>query len=76
MFAQKCNYHKLGIAFCTGLEYEAKLLTRILESHGFEVVSVRCKVGAVPKEKIGVLPKKRLAARKNGSRCATPFHRP
>jgi uncharacterized metal-binding protein len=73
MFAQKCNYHKLGIAFCTGLEYEAKLLTRILESHGFEVVSVRCKVGAVPKEKIGVLPEEKIGGPEKWESMCNPI---
>jgi uncharacterized metal-binding protein len=27
----KCGYHKLGIAFCSGLGHEARLLTHILE---------------------------------------------
>jgi len=53
-FAQKMGYHKLGVAFCTGLHPEAKALTRILEAQGFEVVSVVCKAGATPKETIGI----------------------
>ena len=53
-FAHKCGSRKLGIAFCGGLSNEASILTDILESHGFEVVSVRCKVGATPKSKIGI----------------------
>lgn len=53
-FARKMGYHKLGIAFCTGLHPEAKALTRILEAQGFEVVSVVCKAGATPKEVIGI----------------------
>jgi uncharacterized metal-binding protein len=36
------------------------MLTDILENHGFEVVSVRCKVGAVPKERIGILPEQKI----------------
>ena len=53
-FAHKCGYKKLGLAFCVGLLHEARILTDILENKGFEVVSVRCTVGAVPKERIGV----------------------
>ena len=39
-FANKCGYHKLGIAFCIGLANEAGMLTNILENKGFSVVSV------------------------------------
>ena len=60
-FARKCDYNRLGIAFCGGLSKEARMLTDILESNGFEVVSVRCKVGAVQKEKIGLRPDQKLS---------------
>jgi len=53
-FAKKMGYRKLGIAFCDGLREEAKILTDILERRGFDVVSVCCQVGSVPKESIGV----------------------
>ena len=53
-FSRKCGYKRLGIAFCTGLVNEARILTDVLENKGFEVVSVRCKVGATPKERIGI----------------------
>ena len=59
-FARKCGYKKLGLAFCTGLANEAATLTKILENKGFEVVSVRCKVGAVPKEKIGLTKQEKI----------------
>ncbi len=54
-FAKKMGYKKLGIAFCGGLREEAKVLTKILGNRGFDVVSVCCKVGAVPKETIGIV---------------------
>jgi len=53
-FAQKMGYHKLGVAFCGGLHTEAKACSKILEAQGFEVVSVICKAGATPKERIGI----------------------
>ena len=53
-FAKKMGYRKLGIASCIGLLEEAEILTRILENRGFEVVSVGCKAGAIPKERIGI----------------------
>ena len=59
-FAHKCGYKKLGLAFCGGLASEARMLTDILENKGFEVVSVRCKVGATPKERIGIRPEEKI----------------
>ncbi len=53
-FAHKMGYHKLGIAFCVGLGNEARILDRILENHGFQVVSVCCKAGRFNKEMIGL----------------------
>ena len=53
-FARKCDYKKLGIAHCGGLIKEAGILTDILEKNGFEIVSVQCKAGCVPKEEIGI----------------------
>jgi uncharacterized metal-binding protein len=60
-FAKKMGYKKLGIAFCGGLTDEAKMLTRILENRGFEVVSVCCKAGAIPKERIGITEEQKIA---------------
>ena len=53
-FAKKMGYRKLGIAFCGGLKTEAAMLAQILENRGFEVVSVSCKAGGIPKERIGI----------------------
>lgn len=54
LFAQKCGYEKLGLAFCSGLRQEARAIVEILEGRGYQVVSVCCKVGRVPKESIGI----------------------
>jgi uncharacterized metal-binding protein len=53
-FSRKCGFKRLGIAHCGGLANEARILTDILENNGFEVVSVQCKTGAIPKERIGI----------------------
>ena len=53
-FAKKCGYKKLGIAFCVGLVKEAKIFASILRHNGFEVDSVACKSGSIPKEFIGI----------------------
>ncbi|MBN1935810.1 MAG: DUF1847 domain-containing protein [Anaerolineae bacterium] len=53
-FARRLGVHRLGIATCVGLIREARLLQEILEANGFEVFSVCCKVGSIPKEAIGL----------------------
>ena len=53
-FAQRMDYKKLGIAFCSGLQNEARLLTEILEKRGFKVASVSCAAGALSVEQVGI----------------------
>ncbi|MEW6689330.1 MAG: DUF1847 domain-containing protein [Pseudomonadota bacterium] len=53
-FAKKMGYRKLGIACCISFVDHAYVLGGILESHGFEVVSVACKNGGIPKEELGL----------------------
>ena len=53
-FAGKMRYRKLGLAFCIGLRNEARAVEGLLTANGFEVVSGVCKMGRVPKERIGV----------------------
>jgi uncharacterized metal-binding protein len=53
-FAKRMGFHKIGIANCITFVDHAYVLTGILESHGFEVVSVACKNGSIPKEEIGL----------------------
>lgn len=72
-FSKKCGYHKLGLAFCTGLSIEARTLVELLENHGFEVVSVRCKVGAIPKERIGIKPGQKIAGAASWESMCNPI---
>lgn len=53
-FARLMGYKKLGIAFCIGLQKEANTLSKILEKYGFEVSSIMCKTGSIPKTEVGV----------------------
>ncbi len=59
-FCRKQGYHKLGLAFCIGLRKEAMALNGILESQGFEVVSVVCKVGGTDKSAVGIAPEEKI----------------
>ncbi len=53
-FAKRMGYRKIGIANCISFVDHAYVLTGILESHGFQVASVACKNGNIPKEDIGL----------------------
>jgi uncharacterized metal-binding protein len=53
-FARRLGAQHLGIASCIGLIEEARLLQKLLESHGFQVSSVCCKVGSISKLGIGL----------------------
>ncbi len=68
-FALKMGYVRLGLVFCVGLAREAGIVADMLERSGFEVVSVICKVGAVPKEDIGVQDKEKIRPGRHESMC-------
>ena len=72
-FADKCGYHRLGIAFCIGLRNEAAMLTDILEKKGFEVISVCCKSGATAKERIGIKPEQKIRGSENWESMCNPI---
>ncbi|ACX73581.1 Protein of unknown function DUF1847 [Methanocaldococcus vulcanius M7] len=48
-FCKLMGYKKIGVAFCIGLENEAKTLSKILSKH-FDVYSVCCKVCGIDKD--------------------------
>lgn len=60
-FARKMQYQRLGLLFCIGLHREAQKVGRFFEQQGFEVVSVVCKVGRIPKEAIGLRDDQKLS---------------
>ena len=53
-FCKSMNYKKIGLAFCKGLHKEARVVADVLRSHDFEVLSVICKTGGIPKERVGI----------------------
>lgn len=59
-FAQRLGVNRLGIASCIGLLEEARLLQEILQANGFEVFSVCCKAGSIPKEEIGLSDEEKI----------------
>ena len=59
-FARRLGASHLGIASCLGLIREAGMLQDIFQANGFEVSSVCCKVGAIPKEEVGLKDEEKI----------------
>ncbi len=53
-FAKGMGYRKIGLAFCVGLQKEAKKTAEILIEYNFDVCSVCCKNGAIKKTDLKV----------------------
>ncbi len=68
-FCKRMGYKRLGLAFCKGLKFEAAALAKILEEHGFTVVSVNCKVGGVDKSFLGIEDGEKSSGREHDSMC-------
>ena len=71
-FCNKMRYEKIGLAFCIGLAKEAQALSKILESHGFFVISVVCKVGNTDKSFLGITPEKKIARKDTHESMCNP----
>ena len=61
LFAKKAGFQKIGLVFCVGFKEEARTVSRILRHNGFEVVSVACKNGDIPKSSLGVKDEQTLS---------------
>jgi len=68
-FARKMGFRRLGLAFCEGLRDEADATVNILEKKGFEVISVMCKVGGMPKERIGIKEEEKILIGEEETMC-------
>lgn len=68
-FAKKMGYKRLGMAFCVGLMREAAAVESILKLHGFEMISMNCKAGGVPKEEIGIKDEEKIYQETNEAMC-------
>ncbi len=55
-FAGRMDYKRLALIFCVGLRREAAIVHEMFENHGFDTVSVVCKVGRMPKSGLGLTP--------------------
>jgi uncharacterized metal-binding protein len=72
-FATKMGYTRLGLVFCMGLFKEASTVGEILKGHGFELVSVCCKAGCVPKEEIGIKEDEKIRIGEHETMCNPVF---
>ena len=68
-FARKMKYGKLGLVFCIGLAKEAVTVSQLFTNQGFEVTSVACKAGGVPKEEIGIKEEEKIFIGGHESMC-------
>ena len=59
-FARRIQASRLGVAHCVGLAKEAGLLQDILQVNGFEVHTLCCKLGSLPKERIGLREEEKI----------------
>ncbi|HXY75128.1 MAG TPA: DUF1847 domain-containing protein [Dehalococcoidales bacterium] len=67
-FTRRLGVRRIGLLFCAGLANEANILTGILEKQ-FEVISIACKTGAVPKEFIGISDSEKVRPGKPEMMC-------
>ena len=68
-FARRMGYTRLGLVFCAGLVHEGRRVAEFYQAKGFEVVSVICKVGQVPKERLGLKDDQKIAIGRHESMC-------
>jgi uncharacterized metal-binding protein len=68
-FAKKMDYRRIGIATCISFVDLTRVLSAILESHGFAVASVACKTGGVAKEDIGLEDREKIRPGGHESMC-------
>lgn len=72
-FAEKMKYKRLGLAFCVGLKREAEIVNNMLETRGFQVVSVCCKAGRTSKDLIKIEDKDKIFQGTDESMCNPIF---
>jgi uncharacterized metal-binding protein len=68
-FARRMGYRRLGLAYCVGFTAEARTVARLFSAHDLEVHSVMCKVGAVPKEHLGLKDEEKIRSGQHESMC-------
>ncbi len=72
-FATRMGYRRLGLVFCVGLNDEASIVSSILKTNGFDVVSVCCKAGRTSKGLIEIQDQDKVFQGTNESMCNPVF---
>ncbi len=72
-FARRMGYIRLGLIFCAGLAREAAIVAELFEDRGFQVISIVCKAGCVPKEELGLKEEDKIFMGKHESLCNPIF---
>lgn len=54
LFCRRMGYTHIGLAFCSALAEEAKVVSKLLREAGMTVESVRCKCGGIRKDTMGI----------------------
>jgi uncharacterized metal-binding protein len=51
-FVKLMHYEKIGLAYCYGMEQDAKILRNIFRQEGLRLITVSCTVGGVPERDV------------------------
>lgn len=57
---KRMNYKRVGLAFCKGLQNEARVLDKIFRRNKIELISAMCKTGGIDKENAGIPDEEKL----------------
>lgn len=72
-FAGRMHFKRLALVFCIGLRNEASIVAKLFEKEGFDVLSIACKAGRIPKEAIGITEEQKVAPHSKESMCNPVF---
>ncbi len=72
-FAGRMGFKKIALIFCMGLRNEASVVLRLFEKEGFDVLSIACKAGRIPKESIGITEEQKVVPNTKESMCNPVF---
>jgi uncharacterized metal-binding protein len=72
-FAHRMQFKRIALVFCIGLRSEAAVVLRLFEKEQFDVLSIACKAGRIPKESIGITEEQKVAPYSNESICNPVF---
>lgn len=76
-FCKLMHYRKIGIAYCSGMLREGRIVNEMFKKEGFETVSAGCKVGGFACEELtGPQPQHQMPARRDLRSPDYQFHPP